>query len=111
MLRVLARITRGGLRQQRLDLRREPRLRLRHPPVAHRPMLRRIRFDLRTVQCDMPQFHEARALTALQHLHEEPGQRRQMPLPERRDGVMIGMLIPGEDPHRHVLVRRALDAP
>jgi len=51
------------------------------------------------------------ACVVKQHLHEQRGQRPQMPLPKGRNRVVVGVLIARQHPQRHVLVRPPLDAP
>ena len=74
-------------------------------------MLGGIGFDLGPVERHVPQLHEPGLLAEPQHLHEQGPQRLEMPLPERGEAVMVGMLVRGQHPIRHVLVRRPLDLP
>jgi hypothetical protein len=63
--------------------------------VAHRFVRARIGLQLRTIDRDMPQLHEARLLTQLQRLHKQQTETLQMLAPEARDCVVIGMLVSG----------------
>ena len=55
---------------------------LLHALVAHCLVLRRIRLDLGPVERDVPKLHQAGLLGKLQNLHEQAGQRLQVPLAE-----------------------------
>jgi flavodoxin len=75
-----------GLAEQRLHFRRQPSLFLLHPLIAHVLVLEGVRFQFRPIHGHMPQFHQTRLLAQPQHLHEQTGQRGQMPLAKLRVG-------------------------
>jgi len=52
-------------------------------------VLRRIRLDLGAVERHVPELHQPRLPGQLQHLHEQPGQRREMPPAKLRDGAEV----------------------
>jgi hypothetical protein len=52
---------------------------LLHPRIAHRLVLGRIGFDLRTIQRDMAELDQTSLGAQLQHLHKQTRQRFQMP--------------------------------
>jgi hypothetical protein len=60
-----------------------------HALVAHRLVLRRIGFDLGSIQRHMPELNQARLLAQLQNLLEQIAKPLQVPLAEIRDGPEI----------------------
>ena len=72
-----------------LDLGLELRFPLLHALVAHRLVPGRVGLDLGAVQRHVPQLHQSSRLGELQHLHEQPRQRLQMPSAELRDGAEV----------------------
>ena len=109
--RIVPRIRRLRLLEQRRDLRVEPCLLRHHPAITHRLVLRRIRLDLRAIQGDVSQLDQARPLTECQDLHEQVGQRGQMLLAEVTDRPEIRPLVRREDAKRHILFQLAGNLP
>lgn len=98
MDRVVLGIRRFCVLQPLAHLGGQFRLRLLHPLVAHRLVLRSVGLDLRPVQRDMPQLYQTGLLAQLQHLHEQAGQGVQVTSAELRDGPEIGAALRC---HRH----------
>ena len=71
------------------DLRSQFRLRLDHPPVAHRLVLRRVGLNPSAVERDMIERRKARFQAMLQHLVEQPAEHREKAraVPVRRTEV------------------------
>ena len=65
---VLLDIRRLGGRQHASDLGFQFRLAFLHAFITHRFMFRRIRFDLRAIQCDVAEFDQPCCLAQLQYL-------------------------------------------
>ncbi|OQC63119.1 MAG: hypothetical protein BWX48_03382 [Verrucomicrobia bacterium ADurb.Bin006] len=59
----------------------------------------------------LPELHHLQFLRHLQHLHEALAQQGAVLPPEPTDRVMVRMRVAGDQPHRHVVVGRLLDAP
>ena len=108
---VLLRIHRLGLSEQPGHLLLQLASLLLHPAVTHRLVLRRVRPNLRPVERHVPQPRQPSLSAQLQHLHEQLAQRRQVPLPELRDRVVIRMLIRRQNAECQRAIRRLLDLP
>ena len=98
MLDILGLVRRIGLREPSGDLRRQLRFGRLHPPVAHRLVTVGVGLQLGSVRRHMAQLHQPRRLAQPQHLHEQVGQGRQMPLAEVADGAEVR---PVQARHRH----------
>jgi hypothetical protein len=84
---------------------------LLHAAVAHRFVLGRVGLHLRAVQRHVPQLDQAGPLTQVEHLHEQPLQRGQVPLAERVDRAKVRALHARDRHHVHPLLARPGDAP
>ena len=67
--------------------------------------------DLRSVDRDHPDLHEARLLAQPKHRAEQLGQRVLVAGTESRDRRVIGLLLGGDHPVGDILHALALDPP
>lgn len=77
--------------------------------VAHGLKDARIGRDLGAIDGDVAQLDQPGALAQLQCLLKQIRQRLQVPLPERGDRIVIGMLIGRQVTECHVVMRRRFD--
>jgi hypothetical protein len=89
VLAILAGVGGLSLGQPRRHLGGQRRFDVLHPPIAHRFVLGGVGPDLRPIQGDMAQLHQARALTQAQHLLKQRAQGREMAPPKRRDRAEV----------------------
>jgi hypothetical protein len=108
---ILLRVGRLRFLQDLVDDLPQPRLVLEHPFVAHRLVLRRMRFHLRPVDRHLSQLHQLRFLAQVQNLHEQRPERVQVAPPELADPRVVRVAARREHPEGHVLVRPSLDLP
>ena len=108
---VLLRIGGFGRFQPAVDLRLKLGFPLPHVRIAHGLMLGGVRLDLGAVERDMPELHQAGLLGKLQHLHEQTGQRLQMPLAEIRDRAEVRRITRHDHHEVRTLHRRFGDPP
>ncbi len=80
-------------------------------PVRERTVTARIGMHLRAIQGDGAHFEHPHRAGELQHLHEQRLDLRQEALSERRDRVVIRMLVPGDEAKGHRVVRGPFDPP
>ena len=106
---ILLRIRGLGGFEPAVDLGLKLRFPLLHPLVAHRLVFRRIRLDLGAVQRHMPELHQAGLLGKLQHLHEQSGQRFEMPSAELRDRAEVRRVASHDHHEVRALHRRSGD--
>ena len=74
------------------------------------PAQQLIQLNLGRIRRHVAQLHQIRPLTQHQHLQEQPRQRRQVILPEVRDGAEARRVIRRHHPEGDVLVRSPGDA-
>jgi hypothetical protein len=79
--------------------------------MAHRLVLGRVGPKLRAVQGDPTQLDHAQPLRQLQRLHQQIGQRIQVPTAEPGYRPEVRGLIGSQEPKRHILHALALDRP
>jgi hypothetical protein len=99
-----------GQAQQLLDLRLQLCLDLVRVPVTERSVLARVGLDLGAIQAHVAYLQQLQGARHLQDLHEQILQLRQEPLAKRRDRVVIGMRVGRDEPKRHRVIGRPLDA-
>ena len=83
----------------------------RDPLIAAVRVHRRVRRDLRTVDRDHADLHQARLLTQPQHVGEQLSQRRLVPLAELRDRRVIRNPLSGDHHECNILAAFPLDTP
>lgn len=108
VLPVLGSVDRRRLREQASDLSGQLLLPFAHVVVAHRLVLGCVRLHLRPVQGHVAQLHQASLLAQLEYLEEQVLQCLQVTLAKGGDGVVIRMLVAGQEAERHVLEGCAL---
>ena len=64
--------------------------------------------DLRAIEPQSAQLRQAHLTRQKQHLNEQPFDLFEEPPPERRDGVVIGMIVGRDKTKRHRVVSRPL---
>ena len=99
------------LSQQARHFSRQLLLRILHPRVGERLVLRGVGFDLGAINRYLPQLHQPRALAQLQDLHEQPSQLLQVSLAKPGNAVVIRLLIAAQYPKRHIVVSGLLQLP
>ncbi len=106
---VLLCIGRLGRFQPAVDLGGKLRFPLLHALVAHRLVFGRVRLDLGAVERDVPELHQAGLLGKLQHLHEQRGQRLEVPVAELRDRAEVRRVARHDHHEVRTLYRRLGD--
>jgi hypothetical protein len=76
--------------------------------IGKRAVPARVGVDFRAVEPDRPHFQYAHLARQQQHLNEQRLDLFQKPPPERRNRVVVGMIIGGDEPKRHGIIRRPL---
>ena len=64
--------------------------------------------DLRAVEPQSTQLQHAHLTRQKQHLNEQPFDLLEEPLPERRDGVVVGMIVGRDETKRYRVISRPL---
>ncbi len=64
--------------------------------------------DFRAVEPDRPHFQHAHLARQQQHLNEQPLDLLEKPPPERRDRVVVGMIVGRDKTERHRVIGRPL---
>ena len=111
MLRVLLLVGLLGAGEQLVDLARQLGFRLQHALEAHRLVLARVRLELRAVERDVAQLHQAGLLAELQHRQVELLERFAMGATKLRNDGVIGMCTGGDHAEGDVRMCRGLDLP
>ena len=76
--------------------------------VRQRAVPAGIGVDLGPVQRNRAQLQNPHLARQSQHLHEQALDLRQKPPPKRRDRIVIGMIVRGDEAERHRVIRRTL---
>ena len=101
-------IRRLGLRHQLGHFGLQLRLDLARMLIGQRAVPAGIGVDLRAVQPDRAHLQHAHLARQSQHLHEQPLDLLEKPPPERRDRVVVGMLVRRDEAERHRIIGRPL---
>ena len=102
------RVGRFGLGHQVGDLGLQLRLDLAGVFIRQRAMAAGVGVDLRAVQRHRPHLQKAHLPRQQQHLNEQSFDLLQKAPPERRDRVVVGMIVGRDEPERHRVVGRTL---
>ena len=109
--RVLGRVLRVRLAQQRLDLAFQAPFLLLHPAVAHRLALARVRTHLRPVDGQLPEARQTQLPGQTDHLHEQRPEIRQVPPPKLAHRPVLRKVARRQHPERNVLFQLPRDRP
>ena len=107
-VRHIRRVGRLRQRHQFLDLGLQLRFDLSGMLIRQRAVPARIGMHLGAVQRHRAQLHHAGLPGQHQKLHKQTFDLRQKAPPERGDGVMVGMVVGGNEAERHRIVSRPL---
>ena len=101
----------GGLRQRHQlgDLGLQLRFELARMLIGQRAVPAGVGVDLGAVQRHRAQLEQPGLPRQHQDLDEQPFDLREKPAPERGDGVVVGMIVGGDEAERHRIVSGALE--
>ena len=105
----LRRVRRLGLGQQFGHLGLQLRFDLARVLVRKRAVPAGVGVNLRAVQRHRAHLQNAHLARQQQHLNEQRLDLFQKPPPERRDGVVIGMIVGGDEAERNAVIGRPLE--
>jgi hypothetical protein len=79
--------------------------------IGKRTVSAGVSVDLRAVDPQSAQLQHAHLTRQKQHLNEQPFDLLEESLPERRDGVVVGMIVSRDKTKRHRVISRPLQLP
>ena len=109
--RVLLRVHRTRPVQQRLDLRLQTTLLLKHPSVTHRLALGGVRPHLRPVDRQLAEVRHAGLRRQPHHFHEQPLEIPKMTPPKLADRPVTRKVPRRQNPERHIFLQLARQTP
>ena len=102
------RVRRLGFGHEIGDFRLQLRLDLARMFIGKRAVPAGVGVDFRAVEPDRPHFQHAHLASQQQHLNEQPLDLLEKPPPERRDRVVVGMIVGRDKTERHRVIGRPL---
>ena len=111
VVRKVRRVRRLGFRQQIGDFGLQLRLDLASMLMRQRAVAAGVGVDFRAVEADRSHLQHAHLTRQQQNLNEQCFDLFEKPPPERRDCIVVGMIVGRDETERHRVVRRPLQLP